>query len=504
MVCIVMPVAQPEPTVVRPEPLAPPLPTRRVLVVLASIGALLFVNWLFAIARFQPNVMFMDQWDFLRPLFNGEGSWKLFVQQQGPVREGLGLVVTGWILQATGWDVRYDSVWVATVLLVATVLALRLKWKMTGTLGLGDAWIVLFGLSLGQFETVVIVSHVSHSVLPLALILLVANLWLERRPSIRYLGAGVIALALTFTAFGIFASGIIAVLLGARVLRHALDRETRAAWLAAAALALILAGWFQFSTNYVFQPSVEDFRFPWSPWTDYVRFIVLMFNLPTAQVGSELRHYVLGSVIAFVLATAAVGITRAWLRRRPTANDDVLLLLMGAGLLFVITAAIGRVSLGILAASSSRYLSLMLTLWLALYLFVARSYRRLMPLAMIGIWLLVAAPYLSMHQRPLAEWPGTFGVLQWQIDIMRHFGTNKAGWARVYLATGSWESAQAAVRQPLHPDPGASRFDDKLRYLREHRLSFFAGRPDRGDYLPWMASDDFGCTASPTTVRYCP
>ena len=74
----------------------------------------------------------------------------------------------------------------------------------------------------------------------------------------------------------------------------------------------------------------------------------------------------------------------------------------------------------------------------------------------------------------------------------------------MYLATGSWESAQAAVRQPLHPDPRASHFDDKLRYLRERRLSFFAGRPDRGDYLPWMASDDFGCTASPATGRYCP
>jgi hypothetical protein len=504
MVCIVMTVARPEHTVLRPEPLAPPRPTRRVLVVLGTICALLYVNWLFAIARFQPNVMFMDQWDFLRPLFDGEGSWKLFVQQQGPVREGLGLVVTGWILKATSWDVRYDSVWVVTVLLVATVLALRLKWKMTGTLRLGDAWIALFGLSLGQFETVVIVSHVSHSVLPLALILLAANLWLDKRSGVRYLGAGITALTLTFTAFGLFASGMIAVLLGARIIRHVLDREYRAAVPAIAASAVITAGWLLFSRGYVFEPSVSNFRFPWSPWTDYVHFIVVMLNLPTAQVGAGPRHYLLGTALMLVIATGAVGIARVWMKRRPTLNEDVLLLLIGSGLLFVITTAIGRVSLGTLAGFSSRYLSLMFTLWLAVYLVAATSYRRMLPLATICVWSLVVLPYTSMYQRPLADWPGTVGVGRWQIDTMMHFGTNKAEWARVYLATGRWESAQAAVLQPLHPNPGASRFDEKLRFLRERRLSFFSGQPERGDYLPWLAGDDFGCTAARSKPRHCP
>ena len=498
-----MRVARPEPSVVRPEPLAPSRPTRLVLVLLAIVSLLLFVNWLFAIARFQPNVMFMDQWDYLRPLFNGEGSWKLFVQQQGPVREGLGLVVSAWILQATGWDVRYDSVWVVTVLLAATILALRLKWKMTGSLRASDAWIVLFALSLGQYETVVIVPHPSHSALPLALTLLAANVWLDARTVIRYLGAGITAFLLAFTAFGVFASGAIAALLGARIVRHALDREYRAAWFAGAGLAVIVAGWLRFASDYVFDPSVDNFRFPWSPWTDYVHFIVVMLNLPTAQVGAGRGHYLLGTALMLVVAAAAIGIARVWLKRRPSLSDDVLVLLMGSGLLYVVTTAIGRVSLGVLAGFSSRYLTLMLTIWLAVYLVSATSYRRLMPLAMTCVWILVTLPYISMHRRPLAEWPGTVGVLRWQIDTMVHFGANKAQWARVYLATGSWESAQAAVHQPLHPNPGASRFDDKLRFLREHQLSFFRGRPDRGDYLPWLAANDFGCAAARSQPRHC-
>jgi hypothetical protein len=120
---------------------------------IAGLSAVLYANWIVAIARFQPNMLFMDQWDYLDPLFNHDGWSAQFLQQQGPVREGLGLVITGWILDATAWDIRYDSLWGATMLLVATVLAIRLKWKMTGTIRFSDAWIPLLFLSLGQFET---------------------------------------------------------------------------------------------------------------------------------------------------------------------------------------------------------------------------------------------------------------------------------------------------------------------------------------------------------------
>src|SRR4029079_14257826 len=134
---------------------------------------------------------------------------------------------------ATAWDVRYDSLWGATILLAATLLALRVKWKMTGTIGFADIWIPVAFLSLGQFETVVSVPNTSHSVLPLALILLAANVWLSRRPAFRYLTTAIIGSLLVFTGFGLFAGAIICVLLGVRAFRHALAREYRSALFAA-------------------------------------------------------------------------------------------------------------------------------------------------------------------------------------------------------------------------------------------------------------------------------
>ena len=480
--------------------------SRRAVSVIAALCVLLYVNWFFAIARFQPNVMFMDQWDYLLPLFNGQGWWWRFVQQQGPVREGLGLVVTGWILEATAWDVRYDSLWIATALLIATVLALRVKWKMAGSLTLRDSWIALFGLSLGHFETIVSVPNASHSVVPLALILLAANFWLSSRPSTRYLGAAATAFALTFTGFGLFASGVIAVLLAARVIRHALDRHYRVMALGLIAIVVIVAGWTRFSRDYVFLPAVEGFRFPWTPWTDYVHFVVLMLNLPTARVGAEVRHYLLGIGLGLVVVFSVVGIARLWFRHRPSLNDDVLMLLMGSGLLFITATAIGRVSLGILGGTMSRYLPLMFPTWLAVYLAAITSYKRSRLAASVCVWLLVVLPYTAMVRRPLAEWPGTLGAMNGQVEAMAFFGMSKIAWARAYLATGSWKAAQCAVRQVIYPNPEVSRFDDKLRFLRRHELSFFAGRVDESEYLPWLASDDFSdvnCPSSDSNLHVC-
>src|SRR5688572_27806710 len=59
--------------------------SRVVLICLGMLCVLLFINWLVAIGRFQPNVLFSDQWDFFVPLFDGAGLWPQFNRQHGPV-----------------------------------------------------------------------------------------------------------------------------------------------------------------------------------------------------------------------------------------------------------------------------------------------------------------------------------------------------------------------------------------------------------------------------------
>lgn len=207
-------------------------------------------------------------------------------------------------------------------------------------------------------------------------------------------------------------------------------------------------------------------------------------------------------MLALVLATAAARIAWVWIRRGPSLNGDVLVLLMGSGLLFIAMTAIGRVSLGVMGGQSSRYLSLMLPAWLAVYL-ALRSSRLARAVAIVCVWLLALAPYPAMASRPLTEWPGTFGMTNEALDLMKSQTASKAAWADVYLATGSSEAAQAAVLQPIYPNPAATLMDDKLRILRARKLSFFSGDPGGRDYLPWLADDKFSCPALRSGPREC-
>jgi hypothetical protein len=55
------------------------------------------------------DLLYEDQWDFLRPLFEGRGPWSCFFYQHGPHRQGLGGLVDWYLFNATGWDVRAEA-----------------------------------------------------------------------------------------------------------------------------------------------------------------------------------------------------------------------------------------------------------------------------------------------------------------------------------------------------------------------------------------------------------
>jgi hypothetical protein len=71
---------------------------------------------------------------------------------------------------------------------------------------------------------------------------------------------------------------------------HPAPRCERRVWLALAGLVVSAGGWALFMRGYVFQPAVENYRFPWTPASDYLRFISLMLNLSAGELsGVALR-----------------------------------------------------------------------------------------------------------------------------------------------------------------------------------------------------------------------
>ena len=454
---------------------------------------LLSLNLFLCVALYQANVLTWDQWDFYTPLFKDRGLWALFDFQHGPHRQGLGFVVTSWILQATHWDTRADCLWITLLLSASAGLALRLKWKITGALRWTDLWIPVLGLTLAQFEAILITPNSSHSAFPLMLMLGWANFWFIRKPVVRYVGSGFAAIALTFTGFGIFAGAVVTLLLGGWSVRHALNKEWKAAGAAVAGLLLAAGGWIVFSSNYVFAPAVAGFRFPWTPLTDYLRFIPLMLLQPSGVFGESPWRYAAGGFLSVLVLFAAIACSWRWFRsRQPSPAEETIFLLVIAGALFVVNTAVGRVCLGITAGMSSRYVTLMFPLWLGVYLFALGGKKRLLPIIVTSaITCLAVWPYADMKSRPLRQWPGTLGATHDQFAYFEQYTANKAGWVDTYLKTNRWEQAQAEYGIAVYPAPAATHLEDKLAFLRSRRLSFFARDSRQTAFLPWWLPDRF-------------
>lgn len=459
-------------------------------ILLGALWAILTANWIFAVGRFQVNVPVWDQWDFMNPLFKEQGWWALFDYQHGPHRQGPAFVISSWVLAASHWDMRVQSLWIASLLPLAALLALRLKWRLTGELRSSDAWILLTVLTIGQIESVTFTPNASHSVFPLLVLLAAANLWLNPRPGVRYPLAGLAAVCLIFSGFGIFGGALLTVLLLGAAIRAAMGGRWREAKLASICLAFAGVGWIVFSFGYRFEPAVVGFRFPWDPLSDYARFIALMLAHPAgtemAAVDSYPIYYLFGGLLTLLSVTVAGAIGWRWIASREEPLEaGVLLMLIGTGLVYAANTAVGRIPCGPAFGMQSRYITLLVPLWLAIGCYALSRPRGMRVALLAVVWVIALLPYLYLIHRPVSQWPGSLGMTDFLLHSMEEETAKKGAWVSVCLKTGDWEEAQAEVGPVIYPYPENTNLSEKLSYLRDHKLSFYSS-DDPAHYLPWL------------------
>ncbi|ATC64724.1 hypothetical protein CMV30_12560 [Nibricoccus aquaticus] len=441
-----------------------------------------------SVARFQVNVPIWDQWDFFNPLFNGEGSLALFNYQHGPHRQGLAFIFSSWIMNASHWDSRIESLWMIAILAATAVFALGLKRKLSGRLELADTLIPLLILTLAQWGSVISVPNASHSVFPLLLIVLSAHIWISTKSAIRLPASGALATFSIFTGFGIFNGVVLTALLSGTLLHAALRRQKIELSWAFLGLAITVIGWTLFLRGYRFNPASDGYHFPHTPLFDYTRFLALMLVHPaggdhTATIFEQLAGGVLLAACAVVFFVAA---TRGFRNDTQSRRNEAIVLLLGSGLAFAAFTAVGRIHLGITAGMASRYVTLLIPLWLGLYFWGASQTRPALKYATVLLVGLVAIlPFTHMLQRPVATWPGTAGLTHSSLAALTASTDEKIAWVSAFLRTGDFQQTDSSVGRLIHPDGESIALGHKLAWLKTRNLSFFAisTRPD--SWQPW-------------------
>ena len=445
------------------------------VVALATVVFAARLFWL--IHRHAVDLLIWDNWDFYDSRFDGSSLWHVFTQRHGPHRQGVGFLVTAALDALTAWDTRAHAYAVGVTLMLAAVAALWLKRRVVGPLTYWDAVIPLVVLTPAQWQHFAGVINLSHSAMPLLLLLLYVAAWFARRPAVRYALVLALNFLLIFTGFGLFVGLITPLLLlaeAARLAQRLHDAGRRRAWLVpAAAVVVAAASGALFFVDYRMEPSVEGFVFPHPDPTIYPLFAAKMLGRFFGFFDQRGDTFAFGFFLLAAMAAATTyGVVRLARSARsnpaadapPDALGVTLAVLGGFGLIYTAFVAVGRAPGGLELADASRYVTLMVPGFLAAY-FAAHRLPSAWPRRLtLGLLCTLAV----VGNGPVSTWDD-YGM--WQV------ATLKRTWVRNHLAGGATIRGDDPTLLELHPRPVESRVPEKLAYLKSRRLSLYRDLP---------------------------
>lgn len=429
------------------------------LVVTFAIIALSF-RFFLIVWKYSANVFLWDQWDFLTPFFRGNpGVFELFTWQHGPHREGIGLLLDKLLYPATRWNARVDSFTVAVCIFGAMILALLLKRRLFGRFNYSDIAIPLLFLNLNQAEVLLGAPNPSYSGFPLLLMMLYCHALLLHDRVLKYMFLLLLNFLLIYTGFGLFMGPVTLVVFGVEIYRSARGFTASPVFLPLGALLVASVSLGSFFVHYRFNPAVDCFVFPVHPLWLYPAFVATMFaRFVIGGIGIGLMTIFGMPLMLGALALALFHLSQLASRKPETSSHWISLALLSYSLLFAFDSAVGRVCLGLASAQASRYVSLMIPAFVAIYFWLvslAPGTKRTAGLATFIVCIIPGSLYAS-HQ------------VHW-------YPRTKMLWAECYLHGANIEQCDAMTGFALYPG-GAGRqdFKEKLEYLKQHKLSFFA------------------------------
>jgi hypothetical protein len=425
--------------------------------VVGVLGARFFL----LIAKYSVNLFWWDQWDYFASFFRGDpGIVELFTLQVGPHREGVGLILDRFLYPLTHWDTRVDAYIIGTCIFGAMLLAFQLKRRLFGSITYFDVAIPLLFLPLAQYETLLGTPNPSYAGFPLLMIMLYCYALLNANPYLKISLLLLLNFLLIYTGFGLF-MGVVTVGIFAIECYRCMRRSTNTPpVLALTGLVVAAASLGSFFMHYHFSPAVDCFEFPHHPIRDYPSFVAIMFS--RFIIGGQ--GLLFAMVVGIPIAIAAMSLAGFHFSRGLTHNSAatphwIPLVLLSYSLLFSADCAIGRVCLGLpKAAQSSRYVTLMIPAFLAMYFWIVSLSASIRRTAVSLLFIVLLMPAALLTPRGA-----------------RRSTDTKQAWSECYLRNHNIEYCDQIAGFSIYPENGPNRsaLTRKLEFLQERNLNFF-------------------------------
>jgi hypothetical protein len=411
------------------------------------------------------DVLFSDQWFYLRPILL-DASWlELFRHQHSAHRMGLGLVLTQALMGAAHLDMRVEAYIVGVSLCLAAMLGLWFKvWMTRRGLEWSDLLIPILFLTPRQWEIVTGTPNTTHSGMPLLLLLALGLTWTMRKGKfVRHALIFTLHVCLLYTGYGLFAAAGVFLFLGLEVL-HGRRTAPAQALSAAITLALCVAAVVTYFVDYDPTLGRREVLLTDPQWTDYITLITTAVSgyfgiegwaaIPIGGTTLLLSGYLLCRHVLRIARNDGEAAHDSC----DLASSYAISLLLLFSLFWAVTMTAGRIDLGTTAGTASRLLPFFAPLFLGLYMHAVCMKH---PLRLIPIATLVVAVSHG-HTLSHADANVAAGGIR-QIKVT---------WRDAYLATGSVERADAVTGHSVHPLEVHPDLEPVLIALEDRQLSF--------------------------------
>src|SRR3989344_2567953 len=98
--------------------------------------------------RFTGEILFWDHWDIYDYVLFNNNFWQLFFYQHNEHRMGIGLLIMKLLANLSGWNLKYETMFVGVLIFGSSILALQLKRRLLGRYEIYDIIIPFFSLNL--------------------------------------------------------------------------------------------------------------------------------------------------------------------------------------------------------------------------------------------------------------------------------------------------------------------------------------------------------------------
>lgn len=436
-----------------------------ILTLIAVVSFFLALKMFLLVDRFAVNLIFLDQFDFMIPLFPPNNVWTMFSIQHGPHRQGLGELITWIVTRLSGWNTRAEAFTIMGTLWICLPLVLLLKRKLFGCFHLMDVVIPIIVLNKYQWEQFINTPNISHSVLPLLLVFLYTLSWLISNKPLRYAAVLTVNFLLLFTGFGVF-MGMVTLGIFILELIVSLFRNRSYVIYSIVGLMGVLFSLRVFAKGYVFQSAVDCFELNWSQVLNYPSFVAMMLAKFSGfgLIQDDLLPLFVGRFL--FIAFLAMLLWHAWKYLRDPFRSDpsskIIVILIGFSLIFAFSTAAGRICVSLSSSQNTRYMTLLIPGFVGMLFGIYK-----IPAPKVAFVLYLVLTFLLL--RTLLPFPQT------EQASIHSYHNVKESWKACYLELGDFEQCNQRSGFDIYPPyPGyKERIDQELDFLKQNHLNLY-------------------------------